>query len=583
MKLTLPDHEGKILPMPLLENLQLLQAWLRSKARWLAPLGLIALAAYAFLLRSLRLNADYYYLCSPDSYFFNWVAQRVMAGQGPPPGSPGSNYTIHSGLAYPLAYIAKGVSYVFGTTPSQALEVASILLPLIIAVVTMILIYLGAKRLFNSRVALFSAITWAAMFWAVFFGAAGYTDRDGLSVLLLTIGALIFCFSRGQRFTLGGREVGWLLSGLGILVIEVLLYLEWVLIGPVLLLTILILYLMGKLLLEYVNTVNKEPNLSRRMTTVLRKVDWRGFVPIVALNAVIGGLYYHHIGTWFSLAWGTLSARLNSEQGPITASEMQGLSFVDLIGYQLFLITAVIGVYQAWKKRSDAGIFFACWFVGFAALSLISFRFATYGIPAACVLSGIGLNYLWERRSRTDARTWVKASVVVMLVMMFAFSWLQAAGINSQPGIAADKDWQDALTFVRESTPQDAVIMTQWGRGYWILDLGQREPFVDNGYYGYDAGKLRDVALVYSASDPAEAAAIMSQRGTGYVIFDRYDLKLGDGIMSWAYPDGNYTSFPASSLVVRSLNGDFVSGGGLGVVYKNDEIVILSLTESSQT
>lgn len=140
-------------------------------------------------------------------------------------------------------------------------------------------------------------------------------------------------------------------------------------------------------------------------------------------------------------------------------------------------------------------------------------------------------------------------------------------------------EWLWTLCYIQDEIPLDAVIMTQPSYGSWILNIGQRRPFVDNGYYGYDTSSLRDVALVYSTSDPAQAAAIMAQRGTEYVIFTKDDLKIAGTIMAWAYPNSKYTSFPADSLVVRSLNREFVSWGGLEIVYAQEEVVLLRLAE----
>ena len=92
--------------------------------RWLVLLS-VGGGAYAFSLRCLHLiNPHNYYMLSPDSFFFHWLAGRVMAGEGPPPDAPsGAIYTLHSGLAYPLAYIAKAISSIFNLTSADNGEI----------------------------------------------------------------------------------------------------------------------------------------------------------------------------------------------------------------------------------------------------------------------------------------------------------------------------------------------------------------------------------------------------------------------------------------------------------------------------
>jgi hypothetical protein len=151
--------------------------------------------------------------------------------------------------------------------------------------------------------------------------------------------------------------------------------------------------------------------------------------------------------------------------------------------------------------------------------------------------------------------------------------------------MSVDKEWQDALTYLREETPQDSVIITQWSWGFWILDLGQRKPLVDNGFHGYPAEKLHDVGLVYTTSDPSEAARIMKKYDADYIIFSLLDLDVAKYIMEWAGLGEGHDAFSMDSMVALSLQNKFQSGGGLEVVYRSSpdsEVVILGLTQTGQ-
>ena len=41
-------------------------------------------------------------------------------------------------------------------------------------------------------------------------------------------------------------------------------------------------------------------------------------------------------------------------------------------------------------------------------------------------------------------------------------------------------DWTDALDWLKENTPEDAVIFSWWDYGYWIQTLGERITLADN-------------------------------------------------------------------------------------------------------
>jgi len=564
----------------------------RLPGRWTLLLSIVVLAAVASLLRCVHLfNTSYYYILSPDSYFFHWLPGRVMAGEGPPPDSiPAglANYNLHSGLAYPLAYIAKAISSVTGISSPDALALAAKALPLVIAVVSMVLIYLFAARIFNRRVGLLSAVAWVFLAHPIYFGSAGFLDRDALSVLLFMIGAFLFYLAGMWHIKLWGRDVGWLIAGAGVLVVEALLFLEWSAAGAGLLLIFIAVYWAVRFVLEYSDRMESEPDMRQRLTASIRNVDWRPLAFIVVADILVVGLNLHSVNFWYHEALGILSGSAAS-----TTSEEQGLSLGNLIAYQVFWIPMVIALYVGWKKRARSSIFFASWFICMLLASLSAIRIVIFASPAACVLSGVGLVSLWDwvKQGRLRMFKWVGMAALIVLGVSnsVTFAWAEPSAYSVSP----DRQWQDSLAYIAnpENTPQDSVIMTQWSWGYWILDMGQRRPLVDNGFYGYTPERLRDVALAYYTTDPAEAAQIMRKYGASYLIFTGLDQQVASVIMGWANVGEGLTSFPGHSLFMQSLTGEFQSGGGLEVVYRSapdpnsvtpsePEVVILGLTQS---
>jgi len=566
----------------------------RLPSRWTLLLSIIVLAAVAVLLRSIHLfNTSYYYLISPDSYFFHWLPGRVMAGQGPPLDSTPDGlaiYSLHSGLAYPLAYIAKAISSVIGISSADALALAAKALPLVIAVITIVLIYLFAARICNRRVGLLSAVAWVFLSHTIYFGSAGFLDRDALSVLLLMVGAFLFYLAGIWHIKVWGRDAGWLIGGAGVLVVEALLYLEWSAAGVMLLLLVIAAYWVVRFVLRYNDPTESEPDMRRRLMVSMRDVDWRPLALILVANilgaGLVAGLNFQAASWWYREAIGIIGGG-----GGSTTGENQGLGLGNLIGYNVFWIPIVLAFYLVWKKRARSSIFFSSWFICILLASLFAMRIFFFAAPAACLLSGVGLAFLWDWVKRGQFRTfkWVgmAALIVVGLSNSVTFAWALPFGY----GLSPDREWRDALAWMRDSnnTPKDAVIMTQWSWGYWILDLGQRRALVDNGYYGYDWERLRDVGIAYYTADPEEAAQMMRKYGASYLVFTELDQPVASVIMGWAKVGEGLTDFPGISLFMQSLNGEFQSGGGLKVVYRSppkpdssslneSEVVILGLS-----
>ena len=264
---------------------------------------------------------------------------------------------------------------------------------------------------------------------------------------------------------------------------------------------------------------------------------------------------------------------------------MLGISIWDIpINYNFFLIPMLLGFYLAWRKRNEGAIFFSCWLLVLLLFSLFAKRIMLYTAPPACLLSGVGLAFLWEKMKQGELQALKKIGVAAVLCLMVFLSF-SLYSLSSNITMAPDRDWQDALAYIRNDTQEEAVIMTQWSWGYWILDLGQRRPVVDNGFYGWDSERLRDVGQAYLATEPSELVLIMEKYDADYIVFGEVDRMFTSTIIGWSGLEEKYKGlggFPTDSLFERSLEGDFEAGGGLEVVYRSSpdsEVVVLGLIQ----
>jgi hypothetical protein len=154
--------------------------------------------------------------------------------------------------------------------------------------------------------------------------------------------------------------------------------------------------------------------------------------------------------------------------------------------------------------------------------------------------------------------------------------------------MAPDRDWQNTLAYLREETAPDAVVMAHWNYGYWILDLAQRRPVVDNGYYHFDRQRNHDIGVALTTNDPAETAEMMIRHGADYLIFSKTDRFFAGVYIEEANLGSGFEGvmeFPPDSMIIRTLDGDFDSGGGLEVVYRSDpdgDVVVLQAVSIGQ-
>jgi len=174
-----------------------------------------------------------------------------------------------------------------------------------------------------------------------------------------------------------------------------------------------------------------------------------------------------------------------------------------------------------------------------------------------------------------------KVGVVALILLLASLATIQGASMQKGYAMSIDSQWQDALRYLKEDTPTSSVVASQWSWGYWILDVGHREPFVDNGLYGYDPYRLNNVGRLYITTDDSEAVGIMKAQGIDYIVFSKLDTVAASTIMGWGGITGR-ADFPRLSLFSRSMAGNFTSNAGLEVVYtspiaESDHVVILGL------
>jgi len=566
-------------------------------------LCLALIAILAFFLRCLHLlNADHYYIISVDSHFFHWMAELIQSGERVDHAFLGHTVpTIwHTGITYPLAYIAEAMSFVFGMSPADALTFVSKFIPPTLAVISIIAIYLVVTQIYNQRVALFSAFAWAILPHTLFMQGAGYLDRDGLSVLLLMTGAFIFYLSRGWHVKIGRLDLGWVAGGLSVIAVEALLLLEWIWIGPVLLLAVLTASFVVEVLVRFLRYIapsvmemKEIPVLARQsltgITTALKESNWRPFALIIGLSALFGGIspgfpYMYRLATAIAME------ALSPTGGGVAVQEIQGMGLIDLLGYGLLIIPIVIGLCLALVNHRRANLFCLSWFACLFLLGFFAKRVFLYAAPAGCIISGLGLAFIWDLGKSRLLRRYIEKSVlryakigaVGLLLLLLSLSSFWGYMIGSGRMTAANDSWQDVLTYLRDNTPKEAVIMSWWDYGYWILDLAERRPVVDNGFYSYDRERLEDIGLAYCTTEPSEAVRAMRKYGANYLVFSQSDEDILGSIAYFGlgeeYEDSDsILEELKDSLYVRALSGDFQSDQGLGVVYRNEEVVILEL------
>jgi asparagine N-glycosylation enzyme membrane subunit Stt3 len=103
--------------------------------------------------------------------------------------------------------------------------------------------------------------------------------------------------------------------------------------------------------------------------------------------------------------------------------------------------------------------------------------------------------------------------------------------------------WQQAMAWVRENTPKDAVFSHWWDYGYWVQTIGERATFLDGGNaYGWWDHQMGRYVL--TGQNEQEALEVLKTHNVSYLLIDHTDI-------------GKY---PAYSSIGSDLNYDRYNG-----------------------
>ena len=166
----------------------------------------------------------------------------------------------------------------------------------------------------------------------------------------------------------------------------------------------------------------------------------------------------------------------------------------------IFLIFGVIGIWFLFSRKTinlktDMRIF--ALFTGIIAIYISSafVRLELFASVGLIILGSIGLTILTQKIFQQNKQNLTKIIFPAVIIILFIIpvtlpennSWINWSDFS--PSILsggshftkfASDDWKDAMLWIKQNTPEDAVIASWWDYGYWITTLSERTTLADN-------------------------------------------------------------------------------------------------------
>jgi asparagine N-glycosylation enzyme membrane subunit Stt3 len=202
----------------------------------------------------------------------------------------------------------------------------------------------------------------------------------------------------------------------------------------------------------------------------------------------------------------------------------------------LLLIIYSIKIYLDYHKKGynnfkniDFGLLFL---FSLVVLSIISARGAVRLIMVLGPIASIFLGYLMVEssfrffKSKNEDKKLILGglALIILLAGLFTFwsfyNQIKPAAYSTVPS-HYNQQWQRAMFWVRENTPEDAVFGHWWDYGYWVQSIGNRATVLDGGnaikFWNYWMGSL-------TGNNQEEALEFLYNHNTTHFLIDSSDI-----------------------------------------------------------
>jgi len=200
--------------------------------------------------------------------------------------------------------------------------------------------------------------------------------------------------------------------------------------------------------------------------------------------------------------------------------------------FSILMVFAGLGAWLLFQKKVNRSLqikgemaAFAL-IIGFLGIYFSSafVRLEVFGSISIIILSSIGISILISKilkagHKPTSTVTKISFLAIIVALLMVPMAYPEINWANNNKGLpitilnsgthfnTSTNDWSDAMQWLRENTPEDAVIASWWDYGYWISTLADRKTLADNSTL-LD-WQIRKIAATYM-STPEDAWRILT-------------------------------------------------------------------------
>lgn len=175
--------------------------------------------------------------------------------------------------------------------------------------------------------------------------------------------------------------------------------------------------------------------------------------------------------------------------------------------------------------------------------------------PASIIIAYFLVSSISDfRKSQDSTAKTISGLVMVLLIISSVYAGHQlynqsAATAGSYVPSVYNQQWQKAMSWVRENTPQNAVFGHWWDYGYWLQSIGERATVLDGGnaivYWDYLMGRYG-----LTESNETKSLEFLYSHNTTHFLIDSTDIGKYSAFSSIG-SDLNYDRFSWINTMIK--------------------------------
>jgi len=279
---------------------------------------------------------------------------------------------------------------------------------------------------------------------------------------------------------------------------------------------------------------NRQPFLNDWINQIGKILFWLFFGGLITLGLNMAGtMKKHKDKILFSLLWtflifGILFSRISA------TSLFNGTNLISRLFYfgsaALFLIYLTkLYFRERINIRSEYIIMFS-WAIFMLIAAKGAIRTFFLITPFTCFSLGLLVTNLsrYVKKSRDDLLKLILGILLIVVIVLSVISFnnsISSVIVQAKnTGPSAHVQWQQAMKWVRENTPENSIFVHWWDYGYWVQYLGERPTLSDGGHF---EGAFRDHVVgryLLTTPRPETALSFMKTNDVSYLLIDPTDI-----------------------------------------------------------